>query len=334
MSDPTSPGSNPSALEVVTTPDEVPEHTERESERWERERWEQEHQERERRERERQKLALLGTINEMGDKIRSDAQSNWHLSIEAPRWAVRTPDANARTSVAAGVTAFLLGGLAFWLAWHATDKLVGSHSALTVQIGPWTAVGALLVGAGVAAYAAVGSSRLHLRMTQLADGETPAKALAASVSSNGQGAGPAGASAAAGNLAIAAAHATAADQHAAAAADAAGHAPDAAPAVASAQASAASAHSSVAGAAVSGGSDSGGSSSSTQDPTTVISPKVWAGGIAGGISFTFWTIASATFWKTTFSSDVLAALVGSTTVILAAAAAYLRTDPLRVKPGT
>lgn len=329
MSDPTSLGSNQSAPEV-TTPDEVPAHTERESERWERERWEQEHQERERRERERQKLALLGTINEMGYKIRSDAESNWHLSIEAPRWAVRTPSANARTSVATGVVAFLLAGLAFWLAWHATDKLVGSQSALTVQIGPWTAVGALLVGAGVAAYAAIGSSRLHLRMTQLADGETPAKALAASVSSNGQGAGSAGASAAAGNLAIAAAHATAADQHAAAAADAAGHAP----AVASAEASAASAHAAVAGAAVSGGSDSGSGSSSTQDPTTVISPKVWAGGIAGGISFTFWTIASATFWKTTFSSDVLAALVGSTTVILSAAAAYLRTDPLRVKPGT
>jgi hypothetical protein len=328
MSDPTSSGSTQSAPEV-TPADEVPEHTERESERWERERWE-----RERRERERQKLALLGTINEMGDKIRSDAQSNWHLSIEAPRWAVRTPDANARTSVAAGVVAFLLGGLAFWLAWHATDKLVGSHSALTVQIGPWTAVAALLVGAGVAAYAAIGSSRLHLRMTQLADGETPAKALAASASSNGQGAGSAGASSTSGNLEIAAAHAIAADQHAAAAAGAAGHAPDAAPAAASAAASAASAHASVAGAAVSGGSGSGGSSSSTQDPTTVISPKVWAGGIAGGISFTFWTIATATFWKSTFSSDVLAALVGSTTVILSAAAAYLRTDPLRVKPGT
>ena len=169
MSDLTSPGSNRSASEV-TPPDEVLEHTERESERreferwerehearerWEQRRWQQEQQERERRERERQKLALLGTINEMGDKIRSDAESNWHLSVEAPRWAVRTPEGNALTSVAAGVTAFLLAGLAFWLAWHATDKLVGSQSALTVQIGPWTAVGALLVGAGVAAYAAI-----------------------------------------------------------------------------------------------------------------------------------------------------------------------------------
>jgi hypothetical protein len=269
----------------------------------------------------------------MGDKIRSEAESNWHFSIEAPRWAVRSPRGNTVTSVVAGAAAFLMAGFAFWLAWHATDKLIGSQSALTVQIGPWAAVGALLVGAGVAAYAAMGSSRLHLRMTQLAGGETAAKALAASASGQAQGGGPTAAGGAAGNIEIAAAHAAAADQHAAAAAGAAGKAPDAAPAVASAEASAASAHASVAGAAAAGGgSDSGADSSNTKDPATTISPKVWAGSIAGAVSFSFWTIATATFWKNTFSSDALSALVGSTTTVVSAAAAYLRTDPLRVRP--
>jgi hypothetical protein len=324
MSEPTSPSSKQTA----------PEHTAPERERRGLEHQARERREQERWERERREPALLGTINEMGGKIRSESESNWHFSIEAPRWAVRSPRGNTTTSIVAGAAAFLLAGFAFWLAWHATDKLVGSQSALTVQIGPWTAVGALLLGAGVAAYAAMGSSRLQLRMTQLADGETAAKALATSASGHTQGAGPAAAGAAAGSLEIAAAHAVAADQHAAAAAGAAGGAPDAAPAVASAEASAASAHASLAGAAVGAGSGSAGDNASATDPATVISPKVWAGGIAGGVSFTFWTIAAATFWKNTFSSDALAALVGSTTVIVSAAAAYLRTDPLRVRPGT
>lgn len=59
------------------------------------------------------------------------------------------------------------------------------------------------------------------------------------------------------------------------------------------------------------------------------SPKVWASSLGGAVAFCFWTIAAATFWKNTFSSDALAALVGSTTAILAAAAAYLKADPLR-----
>ena len=281
----------------------------------------------------RQELSLFHAVNEISGKIRSDAQSNWHFSVEAPRWAARSAKGNAATSIAAGAAAITLAGFGFWLAWHATDKLVGSQSALTVQIGPWTAVGALLAGAGVAAYVAIGNSRLHLRMTQLADGEIPAKALADSTSGQVQGPRPAGVGVAAENIEIAAAHAVAADQHAAAAAGAAGDAPDAAPAVASAEASAASAHASVAGAAAGGSSASGDGSSSAADPATTISPKVWAGGIAGGVSFTFWTIAAATFWKNTFSSDALAALVGSTTTIVSAAAAYLRADPLRVRPG-
>jgi hypothetical protein len=66
-----------------------------------------------------------------------------------------------------------------------------------------------------------------------------------------------------------------------------------------------------------------------QNAATTISPKVWAGTVAGAVAFSFWTIATATFWKNTFSSDALAALVGSTTAILAAAAAYLKADPLR-----
>jgi phosphoketolase len=72
-----------------------------------------EHRGRDRREAERQNLALLGTINEMGGKIRRDAESNWHFSIEAPRWAVRSPEGNTATAIVAGVAAFLLAGFAF-----------------------------------------------------------------------------------------------------------------------------------------------------------------------------------------------------------------------------
>jgi len=62
---------------------------------------------------------------------------------------------------------------------------------------------------------------------------------------------------------------------------------------------------------------------------TKVSPKVSAAGFAGAFSFTLWTIASATFFKNTFTAEVLAALVGATTTIVADAAAYFRADPLR-----
>src|ERR1700730_6423842 len=103
---------------------------------------EREREEQEQDQQRRLELAVLDTIREMGDKIRSEAETNWHFSIEAPRWAVRSPRGNTTTSVVAGVAAFLMAGFAFWLAWHATDKLIGSQSALTVQIGPWASVGA------------------------------------------------------------------------------------------------------------------------------------------------------------------------------------------------
>jgi hypothetical protein len=146
---------------------------------------------------------LLGTIAKIGDKVSSTDDSHWHFTTEAPRWAVRSPEGNTITSAAAGATAFLLAASGFWLAWHATDKLTGSRAALAVQIGPWAAVAALLAGACVAAYVAMGTGRLHLRMTQLAGDETAAEALAASASEQ---AGPDGTGAAAGNVRIAAAH--------------------------------------------------------------------------------------------------------------------------------
>jgi hypothetical protein len=65
--------------------------------------------------------------------------------------------------------------------------------------------------------------------------------------------------------------------------------------------------------------------------STKTSPKVWASTIAGAIAITFWTIAAATFWKNTFSSEALAALIASTTTIVSAAAAYLTRDQLRAK---
>jgi hypothetical protein len=276
-------------------------------------------------------LALFETINDMGHKIRNDTESNWHFSIEAPRWATRSPMGNATTSVVASMVAILMAGLAFWLAWHATNKLTTAKPALTVQIGPWAAAGALLAAAGVAAYAATGSSRLRLRMTQLAAGETGARALAASGLDQTPDGRPAGPSSAARYIEIASDHAAAADHHALKAAGAANGVPDAAPAVASAEASAGSAHAAAAGAAAAGGSGTAGSTVGASDSASTISPKVWAGSIAGAVSVTFWTIAAATFWKDTFSSEALAVLVGSTTAIASAVAAYLRTDPMRVR---
>ncbi len=65
-------------------------------------------------------------------------------------------------------------------------------------------------------------------------------------------------------------------------------------------------------------------------PALKVSPKVTAGASAGVVSTAFWTIATATFWKHTFTPDALAVLVSSTTAIVGSAAAYFRTDPLRV----
>lgn len=264
---------------------------------------------------------LLGTIATIGNKVSATDEGRWHFTAEAPRWAVRSTEGNILTSIIAGATAFLLAVSGFWLAWHAVDKLTGSRPALAVQIGPWVAVAGLLTGACVAAYVAMGTGRLQLRMSQLTDDATTGQS------------GPGAAAAPNGNVYIAAIHAAEADRHAAAAAHAAGQDPAAAPAVASAESSAASAHASVADAAAGGQSGSAGGSPSTTDPAKKTSPKVWATSLAGAISFAFWTIAAATFWKNTFSSDVLAALVGATTTIVAAAAGYHRTDPLRARPG-
>lgn len=56
------------------------------------------------------------------------------------------------------------------------------------------------------------------------------------------------------------------------------------------------------------------------------SPKVVAGTLAGAISTAFWTVAAATFWKHTFSSEALAALIAPTTTLISAAAAYVKAD--------
>ncbi len=114
-----------------------------------------------------QQPTLLATISEMGNKVSDTETSHWRFSVKAPRWAVRSGKECATTSWVVGVAAFLLGTAGFVLAWHAIDKLTGSKSALAVQIGPGAAVAALLAGAGVAAYAAIGSGRLQLRITQL-----------------------------------------------------------------------------------------------------------------------------------------------------------------------
>jgi hypothetical protein len=49
-----------------------------------------------------------------------------------------------------------------------------------------------------------------------------------------------------------------------------------------------------------------------------------AGGVAGALSTIFWIISTSTFLKGTFSQSALAALVASTTTLLAAGGAWLR----------
>lgn len=273
---------------------------------------------------------VLDIVKTMGDKVAD--KSNWHFYVEAPGWTARTARTNQIVSSIAGAAAFALAVVASLLAWLALDKLTTPPSGtasppLAVQIAPWAVVGALLVAAGVSARAAMNNSRLRLRLTQLNKGKTAAKALAASASDQASAHGPPGA---AQNIETATDHAAAADKQAAAAVNAAGDNPDAAPAAASALASAAAAHASVAGAAAGGNSTANGASNG-KDPATTVSPKVWAGSIAGAASASFWTIAAATFWKHSISSDSLAALVGSTTTLASATAAHIKRDPLRVK---
>jgi hypothetical protein len=240
--------------------------------------------------------SLLNTIKALSHKIPNGNTSHWHFSITAPRWAMRSAKAETIASTVAGIVALALATGGALLAWDAINKLTASAAGLGVQIGAWVVVAVLLIGAGAAATAAFGSRRLHLRITQLTGGDDAAKALAATTSDHRPQANGAASTAASGAGA------------------------GAAPAPAAAPGAAAAAG------AGSGPADGG---PSGQAAATTVSPKLWAGSIAGAIAFSFWTIAAATFWKNTFSSDALAALVGSTTAIVAAAAAYLKADPLR-----
>jgi hypothetical protein len=246
--------------------------------------------------------SLLNTIRGLSRKIPNGTTSHWHFSITAPRWAMRSPKSETIASAAAGIVALGLATGGALLAWDAINRLTASAAGLAAQIGAWAVVAVLLIGAGAAATAAFGSRRLHLRITQLSGGDDAARALAASTSEHGPHTGEATSTASLGPTAGATGRAA----PAAAAGTAAGDA-----------------------AANSAGSGPADGSPSALTAARTISPKLWAGSIAGAIAFSFWTIAAATFWKNTFSSDALAALVGSTTTIVAAAAAYLKADPLR-----
>ncbi len=59
---------------------------------------------------------------------------------------------------------------------------------------------------------------------------------------------------------------------------------------------------------------------------TLISPKTFAATVAGALSIIFWTIAEATFWKGTFTTEELATLTTSTTTLVAALFAYFVPD--------
>ncbi len=59
---------------------------------------------------------------------------------------------------------------------------------------------------------------------------------------------------------------------------------------------------------------------------TIISPKTFAAVLAGIVSVLFWTIAIATFWKGTFTSEELVALTTGTTAGATTLLAYLMPD--------
>lgn len=59
---------------------------------------------------------------------------------------------------------------------------------------------------------------------------------------------------------------------------------------------------------------------------TIISPKTFAAVLAGIASILFWTIAIATFWKGTFTSEELVALTTGTTAGITTLMAYLMPD--------
>jgi len=271
-------------------------------------------------------LAILGRVS---DNVQSGQNEQWNFSINAPRWSFVPEDRGSRQSLAGAGLAILLTGSALLLAWHASDELARHKSGLAAQIGPWVVIGILLLVAGAAAFTAFSGQRLHVRITQLSGSDAAAAALAASTSAPGRQTSQAASPQAAGSAAAAQAHASEATRLAAQATQAAG---DADPAAAAAAASAASAHAAAANAAgATAASSAVASKSSGKNPATTISPKVWAGSIAGAVSFSFWTIAAATFWKHTFTADALAALVGSTTTLVSALAAHFKVDPLRVK---
>jgi hypothetical protein len=62
---------------------------------------------------------------------------------------------------------------------------------------------------------------------------------------------------------------------------------------------------------------------------TDISPKVLAGGFGAAVATVFWTIATMTFWKGTFTAEQLTALTGSTAVVISVLLGYLIRDPAR-----
>ena len=287
--------------------------------------------------------SLLGVIDALGNKVKTGDDGHWHVTVDAPRWALRTPGSELLASAIAAIGALGLAGLAVALAWHTTNQLATANADLAFEVGAWATIGVLLIGAAIAAFVAFRNKQLHLRMTQLTGGDDAAQALAASATGSGTGGGTSGGTATGPGPAAAAAGAADAAAHteaAAAYAVAAGRAADnSAPDAAASAASAATAHAAAAAAAaatgapaqvgsgVTSGTPTG--SKSAPNPATTISPKVVAGGTAGAVAFSFWTIAAATFWKHTFTSDALSALVGSTTAIVSTAAAYLRNDPLR-----
>ena len=65
------------------------------------------------------------------------------------------------------------------------------------------------------------------------------------------------------------------------------------------------------------------------DPRTTVSPKVVIGAVGTLASASFWTIAAATFWHAV-EPVILTALGTLVTAIAGVAAAWWKTDPLRV----
>jgi hypothetical protein len=236
-------------------------------------------------------------------RFREDA-GPWTYSLTGTESLARKADTTTRNLAGGVAVGLAIGGLI--LALDALSKFASNTPDNSVVIGAWAIAGLLFLAAGLVAAIGLRNWPMSLAITrgQAAPTAAPAAAPAAD---------PAATVSAAQQLLAAAAALPANDTAGFAAAVAA-----------------------VNGAAVALAATAAPATTSKTQPATTattvtpVSPKVVAAGLAGALSTAFWTVAAATFWKHTLDATAIGVLAPATTTIVATAAAYIRTDVLRV----